>query len=114
MSTLACYVDADIFPPLGYAVSWDNSLIVPEFFPPTYLHWQTSALTPPVSISLPDLFSDLYRVDGWDIPYFSVNSSGDTIVGEIKAPNLISNLSNGEACVSPMSKKSKQKILLAI
>ncbi|MCE3049551.1 hypothetical protein HAX54_045140 [Datura stramonium] len=110
MSALACCVDADVSP-LGYAVSWDKSL---EFFPPTYLHWQTSPLTPPVPISLPDLFSDLYLVDGCGAPYSSVNSSGDTIVREIKAPDLISNLSDGETCASPMSKKSKQKILLAI
>ncbi|MCD7460936.1 hypothetical protein HAX54_044839 [Datura stramonium] len=76
-----------------------------------HLNWQTSVLTLPVSIGLSDLF---IGIDGWGALYFSVNSSGDTIVGEIKASDLISNLSDGEVCTSPMLKKSKQKILLAI
>ncbi|MCD7467848.1 hypothetical protein HAX54_005495, partial [Datura stramonium] len=65
-------------------------------FPPAYLHWKTLLLTPPVPIGPPDLFSDLYWVDGWGAPYFSVNSSGDTIVGEIETPDLISNPFDGK------------------
>ncbi|MCD7448151.1 hypothetical protein HAX54_038707 [Datura stramonium] len=76
-------------------------------FPSAYLNWQTSSLTPPVPIGPPDLFSDLYWVDGWGAPYFFVDSFGDTIVGEIEAADLISNLSDGEVCASLMSKKSK-------
>ncbi|XP_060168513.1 arginine decarboxylase [Lycium barbarum] len=76
MPALGCCVDAALVsPPLGYAFSWDSSLPspAPEFFSSGVpnaagSHWS------------PEMSSDLYRVDGWGAPYFSVNSNGDISV----------------------------------
>lgn len=81
MPALGCCVDAAVSAPPGYSFLWDSTLPAPEIFssgvPPS---------TNPVPITTttthwsPELSSDLYRVDGWGAPYFTINSSGDVSV----------------------------------
>nr|DAD46961.1 TPA_asm: hypothetical protein HUJ06_016898 [Nelumbo nucifera] len=79
MPALACCVDAAVFPP-GYAIAGDSSLPAPEAFsgvPPA------TNITPSVldhSPWSPSLSASLYKIDGWGVPYFSVNSSGNISV----------------------------------
>nr|ALM23625.1 ADC1 [Atropa belladonna] len=74
MPALGGCVDAVVSPPPCYSFLWDNTLPTPEIFPSgvppstNTTHWSS------------ELSSDLYRVDGWGAPYFTVNSSGDISV----------------------------------
>ncbi|KAK6778139.1 hypothetical protein RDI58_024857 [Solanum bulbocastanum] len=73
MPSVGCCVESAVSPPLG-----NSFLSTPEIFSsgvplstnavPLTTHWS------------PELSSDLYRVDGWGAPYFTVNSSGDISV----------------------------------
>ncbi|CAB4290022.1 unnamed protein product [Prunus armeniaca] len=76
MPALACCVDAAVAPP-GHAFAGDSSLPAPPFsgVPPA-----TTAVTTDSSHWSPSLSSDLYRIDAWGGPYFTVNSSGNVAV----------------------------------
>ncbi|KAJ8533685.1 hypothetical protein K7X08_007009 [Anisodus acutangulus] len=74
MPALGCCVDAVVSPPPCYSFLWDSTRSAPEIFP--------SGVPPSTNTThwSPELSSDLYRVDGWGAPYFTVNSSGDISV----------------------------------
>lgn len=96
MPALACCVDAAVPSPPAYAVAWDSSLPVPaedSFLsssvgvpPPanptitTTTATATSAVPSDLSHWSTALSSALYKVDGWGVPYFSVNSTGNISV----------------------------------
>ncbi|XP_074572351.1 arginine decarboxylase-like [Curcuma longa] len=78
MPALAC-VDAAV-PPPGYSVAWDGALPAPGTFPggtPTTAGAAASDRPVPWST---DLSAALYRIDGWGVPYFCINSAGDVAV----------------------------------
>ncbi|XP_060176150.1 arginine decarboxylase 1A, chloroplastic [Lycium barbarum] len=70
MPALGCCVDTAVAvsPPFGYPFLRDSTLPAPEIFSSGATHWST------------EHSSDLYRVDGWGAPYFTVNSNGDISV----------------------------------
>ncbi|KAM1002453.1 hypothetical protein ACFX2I_002896 [Malus domestica] len=78
MPALACCVDAAVAPP-GHLFAGDSSLPASPFsgVPPA-----TITTTPAADNShwSPSLSSDLYRIDAWGGPYFTVNSSGNVAV----------------------------------
>uniref|UniRef100_A0A5B6ZLX6 Arginine decarboxylase n=2 Tax=Davidia involucrata TaxID=16924 RepID=A0A5B6ZLX6_DAVIN len=83
MPALACCVDAAVAPPPGYAFAWDSFLPAPEPFfgvPPPTNTTPTTTTTTDHSHWSPSLSAELYKVDGWGAPYFSVNSSGNMAV----------------------------------
>ncbi|CAM8926602.1 unnamed protein product [Rhodiola kirilowii] len=68
MPALDCLADAAIAPP-GFAFAGFNSLPTLAASSTDHItHWSTS------------LSAELYKVDGWGAPYFSVNSSGNISV----------------------------------
>uniref|UniRef100_A0A5B6ZLJ3 Arginine decarboxylase n=1 Tax=Davidia involucrata TaxID=16924 RepID=A0A5B6ZLJ3_DAVIN len=83
MPALACCVDAAVATPPGYALAWDSFLPAPEPFfgvPPPTNTTPTTTTTTDHSHWSPSLSAELYKVDGWGAPYFSVNSSGNMAV----------------------------------
>ncbi|CBI37982.3 unnamed protein product, partial [Vitis vinifera] len=78
MPALACCVDAAVAPP-GYAFAGDSSLPAPVPFAGDPLATNDAAALPTGEHShwSPSLSADLYRIDGWGAPYFSVNTSGN-------------------------------------
>lgn len=81
MPALACCVDAAVAPP-GYAFAGDSSLPTPVPFSGDPLATNDAAALPTGEHShwSPSLSADLYRIDGWGAPYFSVNTSGNISV----------------------------------
>ncbi|CAM8932422.1 unnamed protein product [Rhodiola kirilowii] len=68
MPALDCLADAAIAPP-GFAFAGFNSLPTLAASSTDHItHWSTS------------LSAELYKVDGWGAPYFSINSSGNISV----------------------------------
>ncbi|KAK8945898.1 Arginine decarboxylase 1 [Platanthera guangdongensis] len=79
MPAMAC-VDAAV-PPPGHVFPWDGSLPTSGAFPggtPASASTQTTVERSGTWST--DLSSALYKVEGWGVPYFTVNSSGNISV----------------------------------
>ncbi|KAK9942779.1 hypothetical protein M0R45_008427 [Rubus argutus] len=77
MPALACCVDAAVAPP-GYAFAGDSSLPAPVPFSGVFP--ATTNTTTASAAWSPSLSNELYRIDAWGGPYFTVNSSGNVSV----------------------------------
>ncbi|KAJ6851109.1 putative arginine decarboxylase 1 [Iris pallida] len=81
MPALTCVDAAVPVPPLGYAAfDWNGSL-------PTGAAAATAAAAP-ASAWTTAHSADLYKIDGWGAPYFSVNASGNVSVRPFGASTL--------------------------
>lgn len=82
MPALAFSVDAAmaaLTPPSGYS-AWDSSLPAPEPFSGVPPSTNTLPVRDDVVSWTPNHSNALYKIDGWGVPYFSVNSSGNVTV----------------------------------
>lgn len=78
MPALACCVDAAVAPP-GYAFAGDSSLPAPVPFSGVFPATANTTGSAAAAWS-PSLSNELYRIDAWGGPYFTVNSSGNVSV----------------------------------
>lgn len=106
MPALACFADASVAPPTGYAFG-ESALPTSEVFSSSGEPPSTNAAAAftamPATWALAQSAA-LYRVDGWGAPYFTVNSSGNISI----RPHGVGTLAHQEIDLLKVVKKVSQ------